>query len=109
MAFLDRKDHRRVDPSASSGPGRGSGSTSCGCDINGSGISGTADGLLAEACDEEAPIRLESSEGDDVTSGDVPRERGPMFRRSGVPWDSRREDDNEGEFEVGVEGALSGR
>jgi len=67
------------------------------------------DGLLAEVCDEGPSMRLESSEAEDVTSGEVQRERGPtpwMWRASCGGW---REGDDEGEFEAGVEGASTGR
>ena len=67
-------------------------------------------GLLVEMYDEGPPMYRESSEGEDATSGEVPRgERGPKSWRSVVPCDVWREGDDEGEFEVGAEGASSGR
>ena len=99
-----------MDPSASSGPGRGSRSTSSRRGIDDCRIPGSGDGLLADACDEELPIRIESSEGEDVASGDVPRGvRGTAIRTSGVSCDAWRERGDEGEFEVGAGGASSGR
>lgn len=67
------------------------------------------DGLLAEGCDEGPPMSLEGSEADDVTSGEVQRERGPTAWRFGLSCDTWREGDDEGEFEAGVEGASNGR
>ena len=88
LAFLDRKDHRRVDPSASPGPGRGPGSAGSCCGIDNCQRSGMGDGLLAEVCDEEPPMRLEGSEAEDVTSGEVQRERGPTAWGLGVSCDA---------------------
>lgn len=72
-----------MDPSASSGPGRGSGLTSSSCGTDGRRMSGADDGLLVKVVDEEPPIRLESSEGEDVTPGDVPREEGGLVGSRG--------------------------
>ena len=66
--------------------------------------------LPAGVCDEGPPMYRESSEGEDVTSGEVPRgERGPRSCRSGASCDVWCEDGDEGNFEVGVEVASSGR
>ena len=54
-------------------------------------------------------MSLESSEADDVTSGEVQRESGPTAWRFGLSCDTGREGDDEGEFEAGVEGASNGR
>jgi len=67
------------------------------------------DELLAEVWDEGPQMRLESSEADDVTSGEVQRERGPTAWRFGKSCDAWRESGDEGEFEAGVEGVASGR
>jgi len=67
------------------------------------------DGLLAEVYEEGPAMRLESSEAEDVTSGEVQRERGPTAWRLGVSCDAWREGGDEGEFEAGVEDASSGR
>lgn len=67
------------------------------------------DGLLAEVCDEGPPMGLESSEAEDVASGEVQRERGPTAGRLGAFCDAWRDRGEEGKFEVGVEGEWSGR
>ena len=59
---------------------------------------------------EEPPICPVCSEGEDVTSGEVPRKgRGLAAWGSGMPCDVWRGAGDEGEFEVGVEGASSSR
>ena len=83
MAFLDRKDHRRVDPSASSGPGRGSKSLSSGCGIDGCLVPGEGGRLLAKVFGEELPMCPESSEGEDATCGDAQREVRGLSRSGG--------------------------
>jgi len=92
-----------VDPSASPGPGRGSESLSSGRDTDGRRTPGTGGGLPAKFSDEEPPIRLEISEGEDVTSGDVPREERGLAGPGG-PCDAWRGGGDERGLEVRMEG-----